>query len=207
MAGIPYKNGLNPVTIGGSSKLTGAIEVYQTSAAAGAIFTGDPVYLNANGLVEAGITPTSTTNCVGVAVGGFWIDPTTSQPVESKFIPANTSSANGTYNGVNFTAEAGPGVKVVSRRDQLFAVKALASVAQTFRGDRIDLETAAGSTITGQTGTRVEASANPLSPVIVQDVFKTSEYGTPTSAGGTAVNDWDAPETVLIVRLRNVGDE
>lgn len=208
MAGIPYKNGFNPVSLDGAVKYTGSQRIFQTSVAAGAIFAGDPVFLNANGNVEAGVTPTSTTNCIGVAVGGFWIDPTTKQPVESRYIPANTSSAAGVYNGINFTADAGPGVKVVLAGDeQVFAVKSENSVARSAIGDRISLATSAGNTATGQTGTRVSAATNAVSPVVVADVLRADEYlATPSSAGGTAVNDWNAPETVILVKLLNFGE-
>lgn len=202
MAGIPFKGGFNPVGLNGSAKFTGAIRVYQTSVSAGAIFSGDPVFLTANGKVIAGVAPTSTTNVIGVALGGFYIDPVSEQPVETKFIPANTASGNGNYNGINFTADQGPGVKVVAK-DQLFAVKANASVPSTAIGDRLEVVNSAGSTTTGQSGATVSVAGAVTDIAVVEDVFRTSEYATPSSAGGTAVNDWNAPETVIIVSLRN----
>ena len=203
MAGVPFKNGFNPVGLDGSAKFSGAIRTYQTSVAAGAIFAGDPVFLNANGNVEAGIAPTSASNVIGVAVGGFWIDPTTKQPVESKFIPANTSSASGTYNGINFTADAGPGVKVVPSSDNLFAVKALSSVQRVAVGDRLEIVNSAGNTATGISGARVSIAGAVTDPVVVHGVFRTTEYAGTSTTGISTVNDWGAPETVLIVSLRN----
>ena len=205
MAGIPFKGGFNPVGLNGSAKFNGAVQVYQTSVGAGAIFAGDPVYLNANGNIEAGIAPTSTTNVVGVAIGGFWIDPTTSQPVESKNIPASTSSAAGVYNGINFTADAGPGVKVVAK-DQLFAVKANTSITRAAVGDRLNIVRTGGNATTGISNATVSVAGAATDSAVVVDVFRTSEYATPTSAGGTAVNDWGAPETVIVVKLRNFNE-
>lgn len=206
MAGLPFKGGFNPVGLDGSARFSGAVRVYQTSVANGAIFSGDPIYITPNGKAVAGVAPTSTTNVIGVAVGGFWIDPTTKQPQESKNIPATTSSAAGVYNGINFTADAGAGVKVVLK-DQLFAVKANTSITQAKIGDRLEIVRTGGNAITGISNATVSVAGGVVDNAVVVDVFRASEYGTPTSAGGSNVNDWGSPETVVVVKLRNFGEQ
>jgi hypothetical protein len=208
MAGIPFKGGFKPVNNDGSTgAYTAGFRTFQTSATSGAIFNGDPVFLLADGTVAAGETPTATTNCIGVAIGTFFIDPITDQPVDTDVKLANQVSAAGEYNGILFTAGAGPGIKVaLGGQGQLFAVKASVAIPQTALGDRLALvTTTAGSTITGQSGATISAAADVNSPVMVADVLRTNEYGTPSDAGGATRNDFGSPETVVLVELRNVG--
>jgi len=98
MAGLPFKKGLVPVQNGKGAPYNGGFDVFQTSVGSGAIYHGDLVFLTANGYAIAPTSsnyPTSTTQLLGVAVGSFWIDPTSKLPVEQRYKPASTSSAPG----------------------------------------------------------------------------------------------------------------
>lgn len=214
MAGLPYKRGLTPVNLGAAADYSAAIENYRTSAATGAIYSGDVVVLNANGYVEKASAAASvgSDDFLGVMVGAFWIDPTTRKPQESRYLPANTSSANGTYNGTRFDAGdanyRGAAVKVINDLNQNYAAKANTSVDIASLGDRakMDFSTGTGgSTVTGQTSAAVQVSGtNAGSPMKVVGVLNAEDIPEVyTSAGGTNVNDWGAAETVLIVRLQD----
>lgn len=210
MAGLQYKKGLVPVQNGNAGAWTGGFEVFQTSVGSGAIFAGDPVFRTANGFVIAPTStnfPTSTTELAGVAIGAFWIDSTSKQPVEKLYKPASTSSAVGKYNGIHFKSGAGgPGIKVITDRDVVYGIKALASVAIAKLGDRLEFRVSAGSTTTGRSGGRCSIAGGVTDILRCVGVLRADEFGITSTTGGTNVNDWAAPETVVLVKLRNFNE-
>ena len=201
MAGLPFKKGLNPVSYGKAADYSAAVRSYQTSTGNSAIYAGDPVRLTATGLVE--LATSATEDVLGVAVGGFWFDATSKKPVESRHVPANTSSANGVYNGVRFKAgAAGAGVRVIADLDQVYAIKFTTSVPQTALSDNADIVGSGGSTVTGQTSVAASIGGDADSLLEIIGVLKSEEFVTASAGGGTGVNDWDSPETVALVKLR-----
>jgi len=207
MAGLPFKRGLVPVQGGQAASYNGQVRVYRTSVAqASAIFEGDLLVLTATGRVQTASQTTSVPGAkvVGVALGGFWIDPVSKKPVEQRFIPASTSSGKGVYQGINFTADAGPAVKVATDLNIDYAIKFDTSVPITSLGDRADVKGDGGSTISGQTSiTATVSGANAGSPLKIVDLFRAEDVAARTSVGGTNVNDWGSPETVVLVNIQS----
>lgn len=197
MAGLPYKAGLIPVNKGGKGQVQGALESFQTSVAAPAMYSGDPVAISPNGMVV--LATSAGQNLLGVIEGFFWIDPTSKQPTESRYKSASVSSANGLYNGIRFKSGAGgPGVKVITDTEQLYAVKATTSVAITKLGDKIAWVRTGGSTVTGQSNGAVSI-ATPTSVMFlrVKGVLRAQE----NVSGATVDNDWGVDDTVVLVEL------
>jgi hypothetical protein len=203
MAGLPYKNGLNPVKYGKAAEYSAAMNVYRTSVANAAIYFGAPVRLTANGAVV--VATSATEDVLGVAVGGFWFDKTSKKPVESRYVPAATSSARGVYNGIRFTTGAegaGAGVMVIDDLDQVYAVKFTTSVPMTALSDNADIVNSGGDTVTGISNFRASIGGDADSLLEIVGVLRTEEFITATSTGGNGINDWAAPETVALVKLR-----
>lgn len=202
MAGLPFKSGLVPVNKGGAGVVQGAFETFQTSVAAPAMYTGDIVALSPNGQVV--LATSAGQDVLGVVAGFFWVDPTTKQPVESRYKIASVSSAAGLYNGIRFAAgKAGPGVKVITDENQLYAVKATTSVAVTKLGDKIKWQRTAGSNVTGQSDGTVSAGT-PTSVMIlrVAGVYRAQEIAYTSAIGKLTVdNDWGVDDTVILVKL------
>lgn len=216
MAGLPYKGGLTPVQGGGASGWNSRMEVGRASVGE-AIYSGDPVYQKAtNGRLVTGNVQSSKTSAgdaaytqfVGVAAGFFYID-TNGQPREARSI-ANVSSRNGEYDGEVFSAtDPGAAVRYLADPEQIYAVKANSSVARAaVAGVGFNLVSAGtGSNYAGRSGAKLAvatatASADNGQFTVIRPL-RAEEYVSRASAGGTAVdNNWDSPETVVLVKSR-----
>jgi len=206
MAGIPFKSGLVPVNYGKAADYSAAVNTYRVAAGyATAIFSGAPVAVSTNGYATIATSATHGQAVIGVCQGAFWIDPTTKKPVESRYLPAGTSSASGSYNGVNFGANAAPAIKVIDDLDQVYAIKCVSSIAIAKLNDNLGISPTAatgGNTVTGQSSVKASTAGDADSLLQCVGVFKADEFITATSAGGSGVNDWGAPNTVVLVKLR-----
>jgi hypothetical protein len=196
MAGLPLKEGLNPVNRDGAAAYTGGFATYQTSVGAPAMFSGDPVAASPTGKVV--LATSAGQNILGVAVGYFWVDPTSKTPVESNHKPASTSSQTGIYQGINFTDDAGPGVKVITDLNQMYAIKSTTSVPATALKDKIQFVRTGGNTTTGRSNGQVSISTPVSTDILrVEGVMRAQEY----VSGGTVDNNWNVANTVVLVRL------
>lgn len=185
----PY--GLRPVNLLGGQPFAGSTRLYKIpSGYAENIFNGDPVILTASGssrgtvarftATEAAGTITSSATLLGVFVGCTYTDPTLGYTVFRQYWPTGTVAADAM-------------AYVVDDPDALFAIQADGAMAQTTLGTNGALiQTAAGSTATGNSGVGFDASSadstNTL-PLRVVDFVNA-----PGSAIGDAFTD-------IIVRI------
>jgi hypothetical protein len=129
-------------------------EVPMSVNSATAIFTGDIVLIGAASAGQptpaTATVTTSTGGVLGVCVGVRYVDPVLKYAVNASYLPANAIT-NG-YTDVFIIVNDDP--------DQLYAIQATGSVANTTRGWQapVDMGTA-GSTATGQSGVRLGTPA------------------------------------------------
>lgn len=153
-------------------------------------------------LVSGRVTPVeddddaTAVEIVGVAAGFFYID-SSGQPTEAKEIPSALTSAAGFYDGIEFAAASGAGVRVSASPDQLFAIRATTAVASTSQGATVTLT----DNLTGEA--KVVVGGTPGVDVIgkIVDVVRTEgplEWGNGTTP---VENTWGAANTIVLVKL------
>ena len=222
MAGVPFKGGLVPVGNLSASPYTGQILSYQMEGGSdgtlsAAAYTGQLMKVDANGFLEpvaAGDGVGDFAGIVGVAVGFFWVDPTSKQPVFSNYAAAGQSTADGDIDGVRLRAannNSSIGVKIApATPDALFAIKSEDTVGVTGASNTTGLgqfanlkNNDAGSTVNGRSSAVADmgSATSANSELRIVNVLRTEDYIAPSDSGGTLENYWGEAETVVIVKL------
>lgn len=142
--------GLVPVQAWGSH----GNEVRAYAAANGAncpdLAKGDPVKLTGGVIVSVGA---GSGPILGAAVGFAWIDPTSKQPVQDSYLPADTSSA-GMFEGIDNR----PIVFVADNPDTIFMIQADASVSAGDVGLNFNTTTLGADAVYGVSRAALDAS-------------------------------------------------
>ena len=171
MANIDKAFGLRPVKpmFGGEERYN---EYTIADLFATAIYQGDYVVLTGTGRNVALGAGTSDLP-VGV-VRGFHYEPATGTPQWSKYWPAGTSLKSGT------TAK----VEVYDDPDTVFVVQADGSLAATDVGLNANITVAAGSTVTGQSGSELAVSGKATTYTLLLNILGLDETTDPANAWG-----------------------
>ena len=139
----PY--GLKPVNLIGGQVFAGATRQIKIASGYNTdIFYGDVVRISSDGVVvkETGTSTVTDTGVVGVFLGCSFTNPTTKQPLQAQYWPANTVASD----AVAYVAD---------DPDQLFQVAAVSSgttiafYGQTVIGNNVALVQNSGSSTTG----------------------------------------------------------
>ena len=169
----PY--GLRPVNILGGQPSSQAGRWYPvTSAETTAIFSGDPVVFittsTGRGTIRrmnttvAATTVTSSGTWLGVFGGCEYTDPNTGQLLQRQYYPGSITASD-------------IRAFIYDDPDQLFAIRADGSVAQTKQGcNAAVIQTAVGNTLTGNSGLSLQASSldsTSTLPVRIYDFIST----------------------------------
>lgn len=180
----PY--GLKPVNLLGGQSFAGSTRLYKIPSGYNVnVFNGDPVVVTSSGADRGTVarfngtstqgTTTAAVTAVGVFVGCTYTDPSLGYVVFRQYWPAGTVASD---------AQA----YVVDDPDALFQVQANGSLAQTTLGCNASLiQTAVGSTATGNSGVGIVASsaaATATLPIRIVDFVNA-----PGSAVGDAFTD------------------
>ena len=201
---IEFKGGFRPQGTLGDSGAVG--RVVNIRCGTSAIFNGDVVALSSGLAVP--LAADAATAIAGVAIGFFWIDPVTGEPVESQYLPASTTSGAGEYGGVTFaTGMLEPVAKVIVDPNMLYAVKAEETITVADVGASVSYvtDTAVASKIDGRsvsTVSKTTVNANQDIGTIV-DVLRTEGrpiYGDTATA---PANNWAESETVVLVKIKD----
>lgn len=149
MASTAAPYGLRPVNLIGGQPYAGSTRSIKiANAYAANIFYGQPVSVNASGVViaETGTSNVAATGVVGVFVGCTYTDPNLKYKVFKQYWPTGTVATDA-Y------------AYVVDDPDVVMQVQADEAVAQTALGANIALVTSAGSTATGNSTTAADGSS------------------------------------------------
>lgn len=202
---IEFKGGFRPQGTLGDSGAVG--RVINIRCGTDAIYNGDVVALS-SGLVSPLATDAATA-IAGVAIGFFWIDPVTKEPVESQYKPASQTSGAGEYGGVTFSSAIGlqPVAKVIVDPEMLYAVKAAETIGVDNVGASVAYVDAEGtaSKIDGRSAATVSittVSANQDIGTIV-DVFRAEGNPSYGDSATAPVNNWEEGNTVVLVKLKS----
>ena len=142
----PY--GLRPVNLIGGQPYAGSTRLIKiASGYAANIFFGQPVTIVANGVVEVATVTTTVpaTGVVGVFVGCTYTDPNLNIPVYKQYWPTGTVASDAF-------------AYIVDDPDIVMQVQADDTVPQTALGANISLNTASGSTGTGNSTTSADVA-------------------------------------------------
>lgn len=211
MAGATYWKGLRPVSslVGDSSVL--GTETFQ-AAAGNALYVGQVVKLNADGLVVPVANSNAEEQVLGVIAGIFYINSTGRAIQNTLEIASTVTSAAGIVDDVEdivFAAGSGVGLKVWIDPNLVYAVKATEAIVQADVGDLVQLvgNTAAGGAKITHTGTVPFGAATDdeaggilklLGP-LYQNVTNVTAANTNISAATGLRNGFGSPETVCRV--------
>lgn len=172
MANIDKAYGLRPL-----KPMFGAEERYNEYTIADgygtAIYQGDYVVLTGTGRNVAKGAGTSDTP-VGV-VRGFNYEPATGEPTWSKYWAASTAIKSGT------TAY----VEVYDDPDTVFSIQADGSLAAADVGLNADITVAAGSTVTGVSGSELAVAGKATTATLILNILGLDEVVDPANAWGT----------------------
>ena len=149
MASTASPYGLRPVNLIGGQPYAGSTRLVKIANAYGSnIFYGQPVSINASGVViaETGTSNVAATGVVGVFVGCTYTDPNLKYKLFKQYWPTGTVATDA-Y------------AYVVDDPDVVMQVQADEAVAQTALGANIALVTAAGDTATGNSTTAADGSS------------------------------------------------
>lgn len=153
---IPYWKGLNPIYSTTGMNHSFPTETFQ--AATGVeLFAGQVVKLTTAGLVTPVDEKDAEEVALGVVAGLFYLQED-DRPVNTRKIASSVTSAAGHYQGINFAAGSGVGVRVYVDPTLVYAVKLVdsESFSQAMVGDLVQLTDndtfANGATVT-HTGT------------------------------------------------------
>lgn len=182
----PY--GLRPVNLIGGQPYAGSTRLFKiNNAYAANIFYGQPVSVNASGVViaETGTSNVAATGVVGVFVGCTYTDPNLKYKVFKQYWPTGTVATDA-Y------------AYVVDDPDVVMQVQADDTVPQTALGANIGFSTSAGDTNTGNATTSADvASLNQTATLPLRIV---GFVDGPDSAVGDTYTDllvkWNSPAAV-----------
>lgn len=182
----PY--GLRPVNLIGGQPYAGSTRLFKiNNAYAANIFYGQPVSVNASGVViaETGTSNVAATGVVGVFVGCTYTDPNLKYKVFKQYWPTGTVATDA-Y------------AYVVDDPDVVMQVQADEAVAQTALGANIALVTSAGDTATGNSTTAADGSSVNTTATLPLRIVGFVDG--PDSAVGDTYTDllvkWNSPAAV-----------
>ncbi len=187
MASTPAPYGLRPVNLIGGQPYAGSTRLIKiNNAYAASIYYGQPVAINASGVVvaETGTTAVAVTGVVGVFVGCTYTDPNLKYKVFKQYWPSGTVATDAF-------------AYVVDDPDVVMQGQAGGAITQADLGANIALGTSAGSTDTGNATTPLGASAATTATLPLRIV---GFLDAPDSAVGDAYTDilvkWNMPAAV-----------
>ena len=183
MANIDAAFGLRPIAKVGSAPggTTGTTKYSIGDNQSTAIFTGDPVKYKNDGTVEVA---TASDALLGVFLGCFYTDPTTSKPTYRNYFPASLSPGD----AIAFVAD---------DPDQLFIAQQDSDSSNIVAADlnlNANLIFGSGSTSTGISGVEIDSSSKNTTAAL--QVRLVDFYDTPS-------NDATANNSVLVVKINN----
>lgn len=188
MASTAAPYGLRPVNLIGGQPYAGSTRSIKiANAYAANIFYGQPVSVNASGVViaETGTSNVAATGVVGVFVGCTYTDPNLKYKVFKQYWPTGTVATDA-Y------------AYVVDDPDVVMQVQADEAVAQTALGANIALVTSAGSTATGNSTTAADGSSVATTATLPLRIVGFVDG--PDSSVGDAYTDllvkWNMPASV-----------
>ena len=149
MASTAAPYGLRPVNLIGGQPYAGSTRLIKVANAYGSnIFYGQPVSINAGGVViaETGTTTVAATGVVGVFVGCTYTDPNLKYKVFKQYWPSGTVATDAL-------------AYVVDDPDVVMQAQANGSVALTDLGANIGFGTSSGNTLNGNSTTPLSASS------------------------------------------------
>lgn len=188
MASTAAPYGLRPVNLIGGQPYAGSTRSIKiANAYAANIFYGQPVSVNASGVViaETGTSNVAATGVVGVFVGCTYTDPNLKYKVFKQYWPTGTVATDAF-------------AYVVDDPDVVMQVQADEAVAQTALGANIALVTSAGDTATGNSTTAADGSSVNTTATLPLRIV--GFVDAPDSAPGDAYTDllvkWNMPAAV-----------
>lgn len=149
MASTAAPYGLRPVNLIGGQPYAGSTRLVKINNAYSAnIFYGQPVSINASGVViaETGTSNVAATGVVGVFVGCTFTDPNLKIPVYKQYWPTGTVATDAF-------------AYIVDDPDVVMQIQADDTVAQTDLGANIGFSTFSGDTATGDSKTSADAAS------------------------------------------------
>lgn len=187
MASTPAPYGLRPVNLIGGQPYAGSTRLVKiNNAYASNIFYGQPVSINASGVViaETGTSNVAATGVVGVFMGCTYTDPNLLYKVFKQYWPSGTVATDAF-------------AYVVDDPDVVMQAQAGGAITQADLGANIALGTSNGSTTTGNSTTPLGTSAATTATLPLRIV---GFVDGPDSAVGDAYTDvlvkWNMPNAV-----------
>lgn len=188
MASTAAPYGLRPVNLIGGQPYAGSTRLLRiNNAYAANIFYGQPVSINASGVViaETGTSNVAATGVVGVFMGCTYTDPNLKYKLFKQYWPSGTVATDAL-------------AYVVDDPDVVMQAQANGTVALTDLGANIALGTSSGDTSTGNSTTPLSnSSVNTTATLPLRIV---GFVDGPDSAAGDAYTDllvkWNAPAAV-----------
>jgi len=188
MASTAAPYGLRPVNLIGGQPYAGSTRLIKiANAYAANIFYGQPVSINASGVVvaETGTTTIAATGVVGVFVGCTFTDPNLKYKIFKQYWPTGTVATDAF-------------AYVVDDPDVVMQVQADDTVAQTSLGLNIGFSTFSGDTNTGNSETSADVAS--LATTATLPLRIVGFVDGPESAVGDAFTDllvkWNMPAAV-----------
>lgn len=188
MASTAAPYGLRPVNLIGGQPYAGSTRLIKiNNAYAANIFYGQPVSVNASGVViaETGTSTVAATGVVGVFVGCTYTDPNLKYKIFKQYWPTGTVATDAF-------------AYVVDDPDVVMQIQADDTVPQTALGANIGFNTAAGSTDTGNATT--SADVGTLAQTATLPLRIVGFVDGPESQVGDAFTDilvkWNMPAAV-----------
>tara|TARA_E500000318_G_scaffold28177_1_gene28390 strand:- start:359 stop:946 length:588 start_codon:yes stop_codon:yes gene_type:complete len=183
MANIDQAFGLRPIAKIGSAPggTTGTTKYSIADNQSTAIFTGDPVKYKNDGTVEVA---TASDAILGVFMGCFYTDPTTSKPTFRNYFPASLSPGD----AIAFVAD-DPDQMYIAQQDSVGSNLVAADLNLN-----ANLIFGAGSTTSGISGVEIDSSSGAVTAT--HQVRLIAFYDTPS-------NDATANNSDLVVKINN----
>ena len=188
MASTATPYGLRPVNLIGGQPYAGSTRLIKiNNAYAANIFYGQPVSVNASGVViaDTGTSNVAATGVVGVFVGCTYTDPNLKYKIFKQYWPTGTVATDA-Y------------AYVVDDPDVVMQVQADDTVAQTALGANIGFSTFSGDTATGNSETSADAASIATTATLPLRIVGFVDG--PESAVGDAYTDllvkWNMPAAV-----------
>ena len=183
MANIDAAFGLRPIAKVGSAPggTTGTTKYSIGDNQSTAIFTGDPVKYKNDGTVEVA---TASDALLGVFMGCFYTDPTTSKPTFRNYFPASLSPGD----AIAFVCD-DPDQLYVAQQDSDGANAVAANL-----NENANLVFGSGSTTTGISGVEIDSST--LATTATHQVRLIAFYYSPS-------NDATANNSDLVIKINN----
>jgi len=188
MASTASPYGLRPVNLIGGQPYAGSTRLVKINNAYGSnIFYGQPVSINASGVViaETGTANVAATGVVGVFVGCTYTDPSLKYKIFRQYWPTGTVATDAF-------------AYVVDDPDVVMQIQADEAVAQTALGANIGFATFSGDTSTGNSETAADGSSVAVTATLPLRIVGFVDG--PESQVGDAYTDllvkWNAPAAV-----------